>query len=246
MFVDIHSHIDSEEFNSDRDSIVKKCNIIIVDAGINYENDLKVLEIAGRYTNVIPAVGLHPENINYDNPRKEIDSVISLIEKAEIISEIGLDYYWIKDEEKRKIQKKVLEELLSIAEKENKPAVIHVRGGLRDFLEIIESFKVRFDVHAYEGSVKNAMKIIELGGYLSFPPIIVRDKQRQIIALNVPKERILTETDSPFLGSTRDRNEPCNVKTTLETLSTLWKIDIKDIEEIIFQNFRRFLKKTFQ
>ncbi|BBG24655.1 TatD family hydrolase [Sulfuracidifex tepidarius] len=245
MLIDVHSHIDSEEFNSDRDSILKKCNIIVVDAGINYENNLKVLEIVAKYSNVIPAIGLHPENINYDDPEGEIDRVTSLASKAEIISEIGLDYYWIKDEEKRKVQREILGILLSIAEKENKPVVVHVRGGLKDFLEIIASFKVRFDIHAYEGSVKNAMKIVEMGGYISFPPVIVRDKQRQNVALNVPKERVLTETDSPFLGPTRDRNEPCNVKVTLEALSTLWRVDTKEIEEIIFQNFRRFLNKSY-
>jgi TatD DNase family protein len=241
LLIDAHSHIDSKEFDKDREVILKKCDILVVDAGINFDNDLTILELSKKYSNIIPAGGLHPENIDYKNFDQELNKVLELLDKFKIISEIGLDYYWIKEDEKRRIQKTVLERFLSEAEKRGKPLIVHIRGGIKDFLDIIPSYKVIFDVHAYEGNIKNALRIIELGGYISFPPVIIRDKQRQIVAKEIPIDRVLTETDSPYLGPTRDRNEPCNVSYSIKKLGEIWNIDDKSIERLIENNFKRFL-----
>lgn len=240
MLIDCHAHIDSSEFDKDRDQVVKKCNILIVNAGIDYETDIKTLELANKYLNLIPAVGLHPEFIA--EKENELPLVLDLLPKAKAISEVGLDYYWVKDENLRKRERELLSKFLEAGERASLPLIIHIRGGLRDLLSILPSFKVKFAIHAFEGSLKDAIKVTDLGGYISVPPIILRDKQRQEIVKSIDLTSLLTETDSPYMGAIKgERNEPCNVKLAVRKIAEVKGIDYKIVEDTIFENFRKFL-----
>ena len=238
MYIDAHAHIDTKDFDQDRDTIVNECEIVIVNAGVDLESNLKSLELEKKYKNVIAAVGFHPEFIK--DKENEIDKCLELTKEAKIISEIGLDYYWIKDEELRKKQREVLSLFLEKAEKDKKTAIIHVRGGMKDLLSILPSFKINFVIHAFEGSVKDANKIIDMGGLISFPPVLIRDKFRQEIVKHIDLDYIMTETDSPFLGPEKySRNKPCNVALTVKKISELKKIDEKEVIEKIEKNFKK-------
>ncbi|BAB67148.1 TatD family hydrolase [Sulfurisphaera tokodaii] len=240
MLVDAHAHIDIKDFDKDRDQILKKCNIIVVNAGVDLESNLKSLELEKKYSNVIAAVGFHPEFVK--NKINELDKCLELVEKARIISEVGLDYFWIKEDELRKKEIEILSRFLEIGEKEQKPLIIHVRGGFNDLVTILSSYKVKFVIHAFEGSIKNAKRVIELGGLISMPPILLRDKTRQEIIKNVDLEYILTETDSPFMAHEKMiRNEPCNVQLTIEKIAELKNIDIQEVEKKIENNFKKLL-----
>ncbi|AAK40412.1 TatD family deoxyribonuclease [Saccharolobus solfataricus] len=236
MLVDSHAHIDVKEFDMDREFVINECQILIVNAGVDFQSNLHTLELAKKYKNIIPAIGFHPEFVK--DKVNEIDKCLELTRYGKIISEVGLDYFWIKDEDLRKKQIEVLEKFLQIAEKENKPVIIHIRGGMKDFLEIINSYRIRFVIHSFEGSVKIANKVIEYGGLISIPPIIVRDKVRQKVAKEIPLDFILTETDSPFMGPEKmSRNKPCNVKIVVKQISLLKRIEEIEIEEKIYKNF---------
>ncbi len=100
MLIDAHAHVDVREFDKDRDEVLSRCEILVVNAGVDLATNLASLDLANRYGNVIPAVGFHPEFI--EKADKEINSIIPLLEKAPLISEVGLDYFWIKDEKLRK------------------------------------------------------------------------------------------------------------------------------------------------
>ncbi|BFI76433.1 TatD family hydrolase [Sulfurisphaera ohwakuensis] len=240
MLVDAHAHIDVKDFDKDRDQILKKCNIIVVNAGVDLESNLKSLELEKKYSNVIAAVGFHPEFVK--DKINELDKCLELVEKARIISEVGLDYFWIKEDELRKKEIEILSMFLEIGEKEQKPLIIHVRGGFNDLVTILSSYKVKFVIHAFEGSIKNAKRVIELGGLISMPPILLRDKTRQEIIKNVDLEYILTETDSPFMAHEKMiRNEPCNVQLTIEKIAELKNIDIQEVEKKIENNFKKLL-----
>ncbi len=120
---------------------------------------------------------------------------------------------------------------MELGERQNKALIIHSRGGLKEILDMVSRFHVRFAIHGYEGSIKDALKIADMGGFISFPPIIVRDKGRAEIAKTVHEDSILTETDSPFMGPDRSRNEPCNVRLTIGKLSELRKTNSEEIEK---------------
>jgi len=239
MLVDAHAHIDVKDFDNDREEVLKKCNIVVVNAGVDLESNLKSLGLEKKYSNVIAAIGFHPEFIK--DKFSEVDKCLELTQKARIISEIGLDYFWIKEEELRKKQKEVLSKFLEIAEKDRKPTLIHVRGGFSDLISLLSSYKVKFAIHGFEGSLKNANKVIDLGGLISIPPILVRDKNRQEVVKNVDIQYLLTETDSPFMGPEKmKRNEPCNVKFTIEKIAELKGMGKKEVEEKILDNFTLF------
>lgn len=243
MLLDAHAHIDVKEFDSDRDQVLSRCEILIVNAGVDLTTNLTTLELSKRYRNVIPAIGFHPEFI--ERVEQELEQIKALVNIAPIISEVGLDYFWIKDETLRKKQREVLEIFMQLGQAQNKPLIIHSRGGLREILDLVPSYGVRFAIHGYEGSVRDALRIVELGGFVSFPPIIVRDKGRREIAKHVHEDHILTETDSPFMGPDKSRNEPCNVRITIETLTEIRKAKREEIEEKIMNNFRRLLGPHF-
>ncbi|WP_373468920.1 TatD family hydrolase [Acidianus infernus] len=239
MLIDIHAHLNSDELKGKIDEILSKCSIKIINAGVDLDSDIETLELARKYKDIIyPAIGFHPEYI--EKAEKEVDKILPLIDKAIAISEVGLDYYWIKDEKLRKKEIEVLSAFLEIGEKSRKPVILHIRGGMNDFLQLISSYKLTFIIHAFEGSIKIARKILDLGGYLSFPPIIVRDKLRRQIAKEVPIDRLFTETDSPFLGPEKGKmNEPCNVNITLDELSIIKGLSKDEIEKQIEKNFYR-------
>ncbi|EZQ03219.1 hydrolase TatD [Candidatus Acidianus copahuensis] len=239
MLIDIHAHVDSNEFFQDIGNVISRCNIIIVNAGVDYESDLRTLELSTKFSNVFPAIGLHPEFVEKVN---ELENVIPLVDRAVAISEVGLDYYWVKDEEARRRQINILNIFLEIGEKKNKPLIVHIRGGIKDFLDMIGSFNVKFVMHAFEGSIKNALKIEDLGGYISIPPIIVRDKYRQQIVKQININNLLTETDSPFLPPRKgERNEPCNVKYSIEKIAEIKAIPLVEVEKYIENNFKKLI-----
>ena len=126
MYVDSHAHIDTKEFDNDRDYIVNECEIIIVNAGIDIESNIKSLTLEKKYKNVIAAVGFHPEFVK--DHLEQVEKCLELVDKAKIVSEIGLDYFWIKEQELRRKQIEILSLFLNKAEKQRKPAIIHVRG----------------------------------------------------------------------------------------------------------------------
>jgi TatD DNase family protein len=240
MYVDSHAHIDTKEFDNDRDYVVNECEIIIVNAGIDIESNIKSLTLEKKYKNVIAAVGFHPEFVK--DHLEQVEKCLELVDKAKIVSEIGLDYFWIKEQELRRKQIEILSLFLNKAEKQRKPAIIHVRGGMNDFLNMISSYKVKFVIHAFEGNVKTANKIIELGGMISIPPVLVRDKQRQEVVKNIDLDYILTETDSPFLGPEKmSRNKPCNVVYTIRKISELKGVDEKEVIKKIEDNFKKLI-----
>ena len=137
MLIDSHSHIDMEDFDQNRDIIVNECNIIIVNAGVDLKSNLKTIELSKKYKNIIPAIGFHPEFVK--DKLNEVDECLALTRYAKIISEVGLDYFWIKETEYRKLQIQILQKFLEKAERESKPVILHVRGGMKDLLEIIKS-----------------------------------------------------------------------------------------------------------
>ncbi|QKQ99647.1 TatD family hydrolase [Metallosphaera tengchongensis] len=239
MLIDSHAHVDVKDFDPDRDLVLSKCQITVVNAGVDLKSNLLSIEMSKVYRNVIPAVGLHPEYV--ERADQELEETLRLIDLVPLISEVGLDFFWIKEEPLRAKQIQVLNRFMEVGEKQGKALIIHSRGGLKKIMEMVSSYKVRFAIHAFEGSVKDAKRIEEMGGFISVPPILVRDKGRMEVVRNVSEDSLLTETDSPFMGPDRTRNEPCNVKITLQRISEIKGINLIELEEKIENNFRRLL-----
>ncbi|MGC9106446.1 MAG: TatD family hydrolase [Thermoprotei archaeon] len=238
MLFDGHAHLDSEQFKGNVRDIASECNVLIVNASVDLRSSLNTLKLASELDNVFPAIGFHPEFVERS---QEVPQVLELVEYAVEVSEVGLDYYWIKDDVLRKKEIEVLSAFLERAERLSLPVVIHSRGGNKDLLNILPSYRITFAIHAFEGSLKHANAIVDLGGFISFPPIIVRDRSRADIAKSVDLSHILTETDSPFMGAEKGEiNRPCNVIKAVKKIAELKGLPPEEVEAIIERNALRF------
>ena len=126
MLFDGHAHIDSEEFKGKVEDVVNECNVIVFNASVDFDSSIKTLELASRIDNLFPALGFHPEFVEKSD---EVPKVLDLLDFALEVSEVGLDYYWIKDKNLIMKEIEILKNFLEQAEKRNLPVVLHSRGG---------------------------------------------------------------------------------------------------------------------
>lgn len=213
--IDTHCHVLSEYYNN-IDEVIKKMedNIIIV-SGTNDQDNQEVIDLCNKYKNVYGTIGIHPteiDNITENSYQIIIDNINN--KKIVGIGEIGLDYYWNKEDKEK--QKAVFIKQLDIARKYNKAVVIHSREAIGDVYEIIKNYSdLKKDIHCFTGSIEMANNFIKIGCKLGIGGVLTfkNSKLKEVIK-EIPIQAILLETDSPFLTPEPLRgkkNEPYNV-----------------------------------
>ncbi len=256
MLIDIHCHLDHDYFN-DLDKVIANAKgaglKVILTAGINLETNRKVLELAEKYDIVKASLGIYPIQYdnNYGNNEKNnsnnklnIDEEIKFIEKNKnkimAIGEVGLDYSEGKDSE----QKKTFEKMISLAEKLDKPIIVHSRKAEADCVEILESSKLKkIIMHCFCGKKSLVKKIIDNGWFLTIPTNIVRSQQFQFTAKEAPITQLFCETDAPYLSPFKDkRNEPAFVLEAYKKLAEIKGMELKEVVNNVWMNWQ----KTFQ
>jgi TatD DNase family protein len=204
------------------------------------------LEIAEKYENVCCSVGIHPHHACEEYSRKQLEDLIGH-EKVVAIGEVGLDYHY-DDGPSRKEQISLLENMLSMST--NLPYVFHARQCFDDIFGIISQFNIDSGVfHCYTDSIENAKKIIDLGYYISFSGVITFQKSDELrdIARYVPIDRILLETDCPYLTPVPFRkkiNEPAYTSIIAECVAKIKCIPLEEMADITTRNFFELFKKT--
>lgn len=245
--IDIHAHLTFKSFKKDLNEVIYRAKknglIAIIDSAIDPKDFYKALEIAKRYRNYIYlSIGAAPQLINEEIFQKTLEIIEKYANEAVAIGEIGLDYYWVKNHDKRLLTAKMFEELASIAIAKNKPIVIHNRDAFSDIINILESIgatKVVF--HAFMGNEDEAEKIISNGWYISIPTILARNNNSKKIVKKIDLDYIMLETDSPFLSPwPRSRNEPANLKISAELISQIKKIPYEEVCHVITRNAVNF------
>ncbi|MFY9300002.1 MAG: TatD family hydrolase [Candidatus Nitrosotenuis sp.] len=200
MLFDVHIHLSDPEYQNDIDSILysmKKLGIMACAVSMDNASSNRTLEISKKSSLVLPFVGIHPEKAQDD-----LDSMVSLIRKnASTISgigEIGLDKTYTSSEQEFQRQKQVFTKLLEEAEKMKKPVSVHSRKTLDEIFEIIPSYRISgFLLHWFDGSKKQLRKAMDLGCYASYGPASVYSEDKQTLASNTDRDKILVETDGP-------------------------------------------------
>lgn len=213
--IDTHCHVLSEYYNN-IDEVIKKMedNIIIV-SGTNDQDNQEVIDLCNKYKNVYGTIGIHPTEIDKIT-ENSYQIIIDNINNKKIvgIGEIGLDYYWNKEDKEK--QKEVFIKQLDIARKYNKAVVIHSREAIGDVYEIIKNYSdLKKDIHCFTGSIEMANNFIKIGCKLGIGGVLTfkNSKLKEVIK-EIPIQAILLETDSPFLTPEPLRgkkNEPYNV-----------------------------------
>jgi len=252
MAIDTHAHIFDDAFNDDREFVIKRIienninKVIIV--GFSKETNVKALELASRYSFFYPTIGYHPSEAN-DIAESDLVLLEKMVSENKVyaIGECGLDYYWVKDNKDK--QKWLFTKQIELSIKNNLPLVIHCRDAINDVYQILKEYngKVKFVMHCYSGSKEMALEFIKLGGYISLggPVTFKNAKEPKEVAESVPLERLLIETDCPYLAPhpyRGKRNESSYVRLVLEEIARLRNIEVFELEKILDNNSNIFFK----
>ena len=249
--IDTHSHLFEDEFKDDLDECIKRCKdnnvnkIIIV--GFSDETNLKAQELAKKYDIFYPTAGVHPEEAGLDYLDK-FNRLVEFINNNKIyaIGECGLDYYW--DITYKEEQKELLKLQCELAIKKDLPIIIHMREATKDTYDILKEYKgLRGVMHCYSGSYEMAKEFIKLGFYISLggPVTFKNAKEPKLIANEIPLDKLLIETDCPFLAPTPyrgKRNESSYVKYVCEEIANLRGISKEEVDLITTNNAIKLFK----
>lgn len=256
---DSHSHLNDEKFDEDRektiDEIVKSGVTNFITAGYSVESSKKAIEIAKKYDFIYTTAGVSPNDIPQDEDElwkqlAEIENIAKNNSKVLAIGEIGLDYYW--NTENKELQKLAFIEQIKIANKLNLPIVIHTREAVMDTLQILKENKVKNTgiFHCCPQNRELIKEGLKLGFYISFAgPITFKNSKNAVEMINlVPNDRILIETDSPYLAPEPvrgTRNTSSNVKFVAQKIADVKGLTLENVEKITFENTKRILKMSF-
>jgi TatD DNase family protein len=256
MLVDSHCHLDFPDFDAGRDAIVQRA----VEAGVGLMVTIstrvrkfeRIRSIADAYENVFCSVGTHPHNAGEETDVTTDELVdLSAYEKCVAIGEAGLDYHY--DKSPREAQAQGLRVHIAAARRTRLPLVIHARNADADMERILveEAGKGPFPflLHCFSSGQRLAEMAVELGGYVSFSGILTFKNSEEIraIARKVPEDRLLVETDAPYLAPPPHRgkrNEPSFVRHTAICLAETIGQSTKDIEALTTRNFFRLFSKV--
>ena len=244
---DTHIHLSDTEYESDIPLIMnsmKKLRIKACCVSMDYPSSIKTLELGKQSNFILPFIGVHPEKAQDDT-----ESVFKLIdENNEIISgivEIGLDSTYTNYDEEFQKQKEVFKTQLSFAEKFRKPVSIHSRKTLDDILEILPSYNIpSVLLHWFDGSKKQLQNAMGLDCYVSFGPVMVYSKDKQVLLSKANKDRVLVETDGPVRFSRCFNNRTAQISfipSVIFCASKVLDTNYEDMCRILEQNSQRFL-----
>lgn len=245
MLVDSHAHLEDEKYSFDREKVIEECKeelTFLINVGSNISTSRKSIELAKKYDFIYASVGIHPHDAQSELSMIESLEEFSKEKKVVAIGEIGLDYYY--DDPPEKFQKEAFVKQIRLAKKLNLPIIIHDRDAHGDIMNILKSEwtnDLRGVFHSYSGSVEMAFQCIEMNFYISLGgPVTFKNARKVVdVAATVPIDRLLIETDSPYLTPEPyrgKRNTPANVKFVAQKIAEIKNMDYKEICDITAYN----------
>ena len=242
MYVDSHAHINYDMYE-DLDEVINTAtenNVMkVVNCSEDLKNSLDVIALHKKYSNLYPAVGIHPQNVDKSNIG-DINKLEQIIKNENVVAlgEIGLDYYYSRDNREKQIL--FFEKQLELSKKYDLPVIIHCRNATDDLLRILKKSDVKGVIHCFSGSVETARELIKLGYYLGVGGILTFKNSKLVdVIKSIPIEYILLETDSPFLTPEpfrKYKNEPKYIPIIAEKLAQLKEIDVNEVMKITTNN----------
>lgn len=235
MLIDTHCHLLKEDYDDLDDLIIKmhEEDIVAIVNGCDYDSNEEVLGLSKKYDNVYTAIGYHPSEV--ENVKNNyIKYLEKNIEQIVAIGEIGLDYYWIKDNKEKQIE--LFRNQLQLAEKYNKPVIIHSREATMDIYNILKEYNLKGIIHAFSGSYETAINYIKLGYKIGIGGIVTfKNSNLKDVVSKLDIRDIVLETDSPYLTPEPNRgkrNSPLNLKYIAEEVSKIKNLPYKEVAKI--------------
>ena len=248
--IDTHAHLNFEQFDNDLEQVVARAlanNVeYIINVGSDVENSLKAIELSLKFDNMFSAVGIHPHDVSKIKG-KDFETISGLLLKDKVVAlgEVGLDYY--RDLSPRDLQKKYVIQFMSLAYKKKKPLIIHCRDAYDDMLKILNSEKF-LDIpgvfHCFSGDKFFAKIILDKGFFVSFAGQITFPKAEALreIVEYIPLDRILIETDCPYLAPQAyrgQRNEPAYIVECAKKIAQIKNVDFDEVDRVTTFNAKK-------
>ena len=252
IIFDAHAHYDDDKFDSDREELLRsmpeKGVGCIVNAAVDIETSKLALDYSDKYDFIYGTVGIHPECAK-DVPENYIEQLKNLAhhKKAVAIGEIGLDYYW--DEVPRDVQKKIFIEQIELAKELDLPVVVHDRDAHGDTMEILRKYKPKGLLHCFSGSVEMCKEVVKLGMSISLGGVVTFKNARHSVEVAdyIPLDRLLLETDAPYLTPVPFRGKRCDssmIKFTAMRIAEIKNISMEALLNITTENACRLYNIT--
>ena len=246
MIIDTHAHINKYEYDNLDEIISKLKEYIIINNGINEETNRLVLELADSHSNFYAVIGYHPENV-HEIKDKDLKVLESNIKNPRVVAigEIGLDYHYRSDNKEE--QKELFIKQLELAEKYNKPVIVHSRDAIEDTFNILSKYSVKADIHCFSSSLEMAERFIKIGCLIGIGGTITFKNAKKTLEVvkNIDIDKILLETDSPYLAPEPLRgtkNDSTNLKYVVSVISELKGISEEELIGRLNQNAIDFFK----
>lgn len=247
---DTHSHYDDEKFDEDRDelltSLQNSCVSNVISCGCDVKSSLFNKDLSEKYSFLYFACGLHPENLE-DCTDKDLLAVkdIASNEKCVAIGEIGLDYHWMSSSKEKQIY--FFEKQIELAKELDLPIIVHEREAHQDTLDILKKHKPKGVLHAFSGSCEMAKELVNIGMYIGFGGVITfKNARKSLEVLNyVPKDKILFETDCPYLSPEPfrgKRNDSSKIEFIANKAAELLNTDTQKIIDLAYRNAKTLFK----
>lgn len=251
--IDSHCHLYFPEFDQDRNEVIKRARetgvSFLVQVGASLEDSRKAVELANQYDDMVASVGMHPhciKNADVDADVAKLKKLALENKKVKAIGECGLDFGKtgeIGDEEK-KAQIALFEAQIALAQELNLPLIIHCRNAHRETAQMIQDARSKINniiIHCFTGNWDDAKRYLDFGCFISFSGIVTFKKAEAIqeAAAKIPLDRLLVETDAPYLAPEPNRgkrNEPAFIKNIIQSIADLRGASFDDIEKATDQN----------
>ena len=252
MLFDTHAHMDDRAFDEDRAELLASLPgqglALVMNPGCSLESSRNACALARTYDYIYAAVGSHPDAADEVNDRvlAEYRELCKLNPKVKAIGEIGLDYYY--DDIPREIQLRAFRAQMELAAELNLPVIVHERDAHEDGMNMVRQFRnVQGVFHCYSGSAEMARQLVDLGWYIGFTGVLTFKNARKAVevAQAIPLERIVLETDCPYMAPTPfrgKRNHPGYLYRMAEKLAEIRGLSVEEIQKITLENGKRLYR----
>ncbi len=244
--IDTHTHLFMKDFDNDRElilNLLSQRNVqAIISVGYDYRSSKTSAIFAYSRKNIYASAGIHPHDAN-ECEIKKIEELLKM-DRVVAVGEVGLDYY--RNLSPKNVQIKCFEKQIELSIKHKKPLILHVRDAYEDAYKILKRYSLEYGgvLHAFDSDYKTAKKFIDLGFHIGIGGMITYKKKEYLkeAVKKIPLSKLLLETDCPYLSPVPvrgKRNEPANLKYIIQTISTLKKISIQEIDDQTTSNAKK-------
>ena len=252
MLFDTHAHMDDHAFDADREALLADLPnqqiALVMNPGCSLESSRNAVKLANAYDYIYAAVGSHPDVADEVNEEvlEEYRKLCERNNKVKAIGEIGLDYHY--EDIPRELQKKAFRAQMALAAELNLPVIVHERDAHEDGMAIVKEFpQVKGVFHCYSGSAEMARQLVNLGWYIGFTGVLTFKNARKAVevAASVPMERIVLETDCPYMAPDPfrgKRNDPGKLYRMAEKLAQIRDLTVEEVHRITVENGKRLYR----